>query len=935
MLFFGRGFAEKVTVIRTDVKFQDSAAVFGFTEVASASRYARLCPQLPASARDLLPQFLAESGNPDQAVLQLEVLLQKYPAEAAAAFAGSALALRSCVLLFGASHWLGQSLLQNPDLLSLFARPKGLASARLSEDLQEQFARFRLRFHELALPVQLARFKRREYVRIFVRELLGLASLSEITEEISVLSDALIEQALAHCENKLRSRYQGWPQLRSSRGRVYPARFTVLALGKLGGNELNYSSDIDLLYLCDDLGDAGTISILAREFFTRLAQELTAVLATVSADGQVFRVDLRLRPQGRSGEMVAGCAQALRYYGSECEDWELQALLKLRHSAGDESLAREFIQQAQELIYRDQLSLTAIQTAARSLQRIHRGAVRHGAHELDVKIGPGGLREIEFVVQCLQRVHGGREPWLRSSGTLPALQKLHDKGHIGDAEFRELCETYALLRAVEHRLQCRQGVASHRLPQSVGEQTALFRSLGKSAVRSSRELKRVMHMADELCARVLRLGSGEGDEEVTPLSANLGSPGAEQLMRELAARSAPLACALTADVGDTMLRNLQRFLAAAATDEERVRVTLKNVEWIERALPVFAQSSLVTDLLARHPDDIGALFGHCVSSVRSSPADRLRVEARRCILRNAGRSLLEDASVWEILGEHSRCFDSILQQALAATDVPEGFAVFVVGRLGTCELDAISDVDLVFLRSAECAAEDAERCALALVSVLSGYTREGSVIAVDTRMRPHGGEGELVNSTRQLTQYFESEAKSWEMLAFNKLRWVAGAKGLEGSVSDALGKLRSRCAASPVFISKLRAMRKRLEDSVSGESFKTGPGGLYDLDFLLGLLETRASLRAAGKQQPERVAALVASQMLSPEQGRILLHAVELFRRADHAVRIMEGRSRRWLPESEELRLAVERAAGVAGLSEALRAEMGVVRSIFDSYFSD
>jgi len=266
-------------------------------------------------------------------------------------------------------------------------------------DARAEFARFRLRFHELPLPVLLARFKRREYVRIFVRELLGLASLSEITEEISVLSDALIEQALAHCENKLRSRYQGWPQLRSSRGRVYPARFTVLALGKLGGNELNYSSDIDLLYLCDDLGDAGTISIPAREFFTRLAQELTAVLATVSADGQVFRVDLRLRPQGRSGEMVAGCAQALRYYGSECEDWELQALLKLRHSAGDESLAREFIQQAQELIYRDQLSLTAIQTAARSLQRIHRGAVRHGAHELDVKIGPGGLREIEFVVQ--------------------------------------------------------------------------------------------------------------------------------------------------------------------------------------------------------------------------------------------------------------------------------------------------------------------------------------------------------------------------------------------------------------------------------------------------------------------------------------------------------------------------------------------------------
>ena len=182
-----------------------------------------------------------------------------------------------------------------------------LRTAREAEDFREQFARFRLRSHETPLTVLLARFKRREYVRIFTRELLGLASLAEITAEISALSDVLIEQALLHCESELRRRYQGWPQLRSGQERVYPARFSVLALGKLGGNELNYSSDIDLLYLCDDAEDAGTLSISAREFFTRLAQELTAVLSNVSADGQVFRVDLRLRPQGTSGEMVAGC----------------------------------------------------------------------------------------------------------------------------------------------------------------------------------------------------------------------------------------------------------------------------------------------------------------------------------------------------------------------------------------------------------------------------------------------------------------------------------------------------------------------------------------------------------------------------------------------------------------------------------------------------
>ena len=225
-----------------------------------------------------------------------------------------------------------------------------------------------------------------------------------------------------------------------------------------------------------------------------------------------------------------------------------------------------------------------------------------------MKNGAGGMREIEFVAQCLQRVHGGGEPWLRSSGTLFALQKLHDKGHIGDAEFRELCATYGLLRGIEHRLQCRQGAQSHRLPEAPAEQAALFRSMGEGSIRSAQELRRIMDSASDLCARVLRLGAGEAVGEATALTVSLGAPGAAQLRRELAARSAALAGALAAEVGDPTLRNLQRFLAAASTGEERIRTAIENVEWIERALPVFARSALATNILARHPEDIVALF---------------------------------------------------------------------------------------------------------------------------------------------------------------------------------------------------------------------------------------------------------------------------------------------------------------------------------------
>lgn len=908
------------------------AAGVPFAEAASHARFASVSKLLPESASLLLAQFLAESANPDRSILQLEVLLQSHAAEAVPAFTSSALALQGCVALFGSSPWLGQSLLQNPDLLQLFARPAGLTSARLAEELHEQFARFRLRCHELALPVLLARFKRREYVRIYTRELLGLASLAEITGEISALADVLIGEALAASENELRRRYQGWPQVRSLDGRISPARFCVLALGKLGGDELNYSSDVDLLYLCDDLGDAGTVSITAREFFTRLAQDLTAVLSNVSVEGQAFRVDLRLRPQGASGEVVVGCHQALHYYQQDAHDWELQALLKLRFSAGDAALAREFEAQVQELIYREPLTLAAIRTAARSLDRIHRGASRQPAlGSIDVKNGSGGLREIEFVAQCLQRVHGGREAWLRSGGTLSALQKLHDKGHIAHHEFRELCETYALLRAIEHRLQCRQGAASHRLPQSAAEQRALFRSLPAKWASGARELRERMDSAADLCARVLRLGEGQ---TASAQVARLGSSGMERLMRGLAECSPTLAQALHSTVGDAAARNLQRFLAAAATGEERITATIANAESIERALPVFAVSSFATDILSRYPADIAALFAS-PEVLASADADFLRRASRRCSLRNVGSTILERRPVWDVLQEYSSSFDQILQQATATVEPPEGFAVFSLGRLGTCELDALSDVDLLFLRTPGCDAERAGHCARALVTLLSGYTREGSVVAMDARLRPHGEEGELVSSVRQFAQYCENEAQPWEALAFAKLRFCGGDESLSGEAVAAVQALRRRFASSVGLTAQLRATRKRLEDAAGPANFKAGPGGLYDLDYLLGLLEIRSELMPVGLQLRERLEVLTNRAALSQEQHSCLLRAADLFRRVDHVIRILEGRSRRWLPQGDAVLAQVERLCSVEHLEQDMRAEMAHVRALFDCFFQD
>ena len=902
-----------------------------FARAESEARLRRVMELLPERTRNMLSATLAEAGDYNQALVQLETLAQQHPSEFAAAVGNSPFVLRAIVVLFGSSPWLGQSLLQNPDLLAFFARPAGLTSARLADDLREHFARFRLRQHQSPLPVLLARFKRREYIRIFLRELLGLAPLAEITEEISALADVLIAQALEHAESELRREFQGWPQVQLASGRVAPARFAVLALGKLGGNELNYSSDVDLFYLCDDLPDAGTLAVSSFEYFTRLAQLLTQVLDSVSAEGPVYRVDLRLRPQGASGEMVVGLDQATRYYTSQAHDWELQALLKLRRSAGDATLAREFVRMVQPFVYREAMTLDAIQTAARSLDRIRRGATRHPAHQLDVKNGRGGLREIEFAVQCLQRVHGGRQSWLHSSGTLPALQKLHDKGHIGDVEFRQLGRAYTELRGIEHRLQCRLGTAKHRLPATQPEQTALFRTMPKEASHSLRELKELMARAAELCASVLRLAEEPGD--VTPLSARLGSPGAERLAAELSARSPLIARTLASGFSDLARRNLMRFIAAAATDDDRLQSTLAQTPLVERALPVFARSALATEVLARYPSHIAALFGELAAPSTDSAADRLRRQAHAALLRNVGRTLLEAAAVWDVLAEHTRALDDILGQALASLNPPPGLAVFAVGRMGTCELDVVSDADLLFVRDVKSPAEDCERVARALVSLLSGYTREGTVIPVDARLRPHGGEGELVVSGRRLTRYFESEAEAWESIAFAKLRPICGDAALVPEVMAALKLLRQRHADAPGFAAQLRAMRKRLEGTVQTESFKSGPGGLYDIDFLLGLLEARAGLSSGGQQATDRLARLRELGSLSVEQEATLRVALDLYRRADHAVRIVEGRSLHWLPENDHRRAVVCDLLGLPECERMLREQMGLVRSTFNVIF--
>ena len=436
---------------------------------------ARLSPALAAA----LPGLLAEAPDPDGALLLFERLCES--AETVRLLEQHHFLAHYAIVVFGHSRFLGETLVQNADLLASFLRERNLDRSFSQEEFHESLARFRTRSLDSDVALTLARFKRREYVRIMLRDVLKIAPLAETTAEISALADVLIEEALREADSKLQRRH-GTPQHLDALGRRVDTPFAILALGKLGGNELNYSSDVDLMYIYGDGEEPPRTPVSNREYFIRLAQHTTDILSRITGDGPVFRIDLRLRPQGGEGELAIRLVAGVDLLRRSRARLGTPGADQSPAAAGDVNLARDFIRAVQPHVYTEQVNFAAIKTALVAREKMQQRrqlgkALGQPDQTIDVKVDRGGIRDIEFLVQCLQRVYGGAEPWLRSGGTLFSLHKLHDKGHISGKEFHDLTSAYEFLRHLEHRLQLRQGQQTHRLPASEADCRMLQRAM--------------------------------------------------------------------------------------------------------------------------------------------------------------------------------------------------------------------------------------------------------------------------------------------------------------------------------------------------------------------------------------------------------------------------------------------------------------------------
>jgi [glutamine synthetase] adenylyltransferase / [glutamine synthetase]-adenylyl-L-tyrosine phosphorylase len=940
-------------------------------------QYAELEPcnameDLQPSIQQTIENIRMSLPDPDRVLRYVLEFQSRHPAFFASLATQHPQRLQWLLTVFGYSHFLSEELLQHPewitDVSDLY---RVLSVAEYRDRLLILLARRHASFSVMpesgrATALDLAFFRRQEMLRVVLRDVLNLGTLSEIAEELSNLADAILHMALASVIAEAGRRF-GLPSCPANTGSVAPCGFSVLALGKLGGRELNYSSDIDLMFLYTGNGETtGPDVISNKEFAKRVANGFTSLLSTYTTEGLCYRVDLRLRPEGSLGEVCISLDGAREYYSKRARDWELQMLIKARVAAGDHATGHALLEFVEPSIYSTTLDFTAIETMSATRERISEklAGKRLRPGQFDVKLTRGGIRDIEFLVQCLQRLHGGREPWVRHGGTMLALSRLLDKDLLSVTEYSRLVNAYQFLRHLEHRLQFEDDRQTHTLPThpfelelvarrmpaprqsspDVPMSTQLLRDLNEHLEDVHAIYDRIVH-----AQRHMSYSSRTVDTPPATSPAGLRVAAAESPLNAISRplldsveQSAPL---LAEQIRRRGLRRarpaFEHFLESLLADRPSLESLNSNPLLADYAMQLFETSPFLSEQLIRQPELLEE-----VRRVSDHPQRRWSFEGlaaplndiaalrrfyRREMIRIQAMSICVAQPVFETLDRTSALVEFVIARAYRITleqaiqhgqrrstplkpfvEPRDEMMVVALGRLGMREFDLASDADLLFI------IPDSEserhkfwtRVAEHLIEILTAYTADGTILSIDTRLRPNGREGPLVQTESTYTEYFTKEGEAWEGIAYMKARAVAGDSERALDFLSDLQKVDwRRYGQGGRSTQDLRQMRFRLEREQGGSSpLKAGKGGYYDADFILMYLRLRgAGLFFKTLNTPERIDIVEKMGHLDRCDAEFLLNATTFYRALDHSIRLVTGHAEGKLPSSRvELEMVCE-----------------------------
>ena len=881
-----------------------------------------------AAGDDWIKQKSAGSLHPSQVETNLRQITETWPANAPSLERvveefplGSAQLLH----LLAISSICATRLRRHPDTLLWLSQPEVSLSRRGAAQMANEFRAFagdkqaEDNFRLLRL------WKGRQMIRIALREIANVAPLEETTAELSQVAEICIRQVLAHWNEELR-RKLGSPE----------TEFAVLGLGKLGGGELNHSSDIDLIFF---YGEEGQLSprLSYHEFFNRLSGKILDTFSSSHPEGSLFRIDLRLRPEGSAGPLARSLESMAHYYYGFGETWERVALIKARGVAGDRELAYEFLRQHQPFIYPRSPTPDLLDEIANIKRRIERDVVGHEALDRDVKLGRGGIREIEFVVQTLQFIHGARHAFLQESSTLRALQGMAQLELLPKKDVLELDRAYRFLRRTEHRLQIEAEQQTHTVPTEPDQVGTLASSLGfDSRAKFSKELRQEMQRVHAIFRRVIAEAPSTRQPETIDLSAfgnaeqagraieRLGqgsrtvhvSPRTKQVFRKLR----PLLVAQLSQIADpdTTLTHLVRFVEAYGLRNMLFELLVTNPNLLKLLVTTFDDSRFAADLLVRHPQLLedttrdGKLEGEIdvaghLHQLEAAPRkddgfDYVRAYRQAQLLRTLLRDVVGLTDLPGLCREQASLAEACLVH-LAERIGAEDLTIVALGKFGGCEITYGADLDVLLVGGNI-------RAAQRLLSIVAQPSPEGYLPRVDARLRPEGEKGPLVSPLESYFRYYNSRAQQWELQALTRARPLFGP--LQNEFIEMAQTAWRRIGQLPDLHPKINEMllRIRRERSIGADfvNFKTGTGGIIEAEFLIQAMQMRANI-----WQPNWTTALALLStrgLFRRDEAADLQSAYYLLRKCESILRRYENVSVSTLPNDPAELLRLTRRMG-------------------------
>ncbi len=840
--------------------------------------------------------------------------------------------LSDVLTLASFSPLLATTLSQNPAYISWLKRQKTVQKVREKEEILESLARFALTNSELETNILLARFRRRELLRIYLRDIRNLGTIAEITEEISNLADAILEYALRIALQQLNNRY-GIPFESDANNRAKQSTLCIVALGKLGSKELNYASDIDLLFLYSGEGTTSgqgeRSAITNREYFVKLAQSVTKLVGGQSGEGAAYRVDLRLRPNGRVGALAISLKDAVNYYDKTARTWERQVLIRSRSSAGNTEIFDDFFRKVESNVFsKNETVENALRNVRLSKEQINVEKISDKG--FNVKLGKGGIREIEFIAQALQLAYGGKDEWIRASHTLISLDRLADRKLFTENELTQLFEAYTFLRRLEHRLQMENGLQTHQVPDDLIKRLPIAKRMDFIFVADfNKALELNTTNVNRIFTKIFGSETIEPQIQNAEIRDSVKQIGADDFIPENESETDGFS---TETKESKAFKQIISSVEKSEIENNLTEERLDSLKLFCKTSPHFAEMIAANPVLIKNfpteSDEFKKI--NYKETLLDSVGKKKNFAGKLAALRKIWSAFLLEIAAFDVFQKITRTETKNLQTELAEASLETAilitkgelenryktqiadfsFAVLGLGKLGGGGMDYGSDLDLVLIYDDEKSlsvenlspAEFYSRAVEIFVTALSSLTRDGLLYRVDLRLRPDGKNGATSAGKSAFLNYLETRSAIWEWLAYVKIRGVAGDLRLAKSTEFAARKIIHQNALNAnkeELKTETKRVRVRLETEKSAGrkgkniDIKFGEGGMLDIYFAMRFLQLCDDVPddEQNRSTSEMLIKLRENNSLSAEDFQNFYDGYQFLSELDHNLRLIIGRS--------------------------------------------